>query len=462
MRSPTHTSRRRWLSGSGHPLHPRARRRGGPARQRGQRRERLQEAPDRGHRRPASRSTYSAFEAIATANDGNRASGTAGYAASRDYVVGKLRAAGYKPDVQSFDFPFFKENAPSTLRQLSPDATTYDNADDFTTMTYSGIGHRPPVRSSRSTPPSRPSGHLHQRLRGRRLRRLPGGRVALLQRGTCTFGDQGPATPPTAGAAAAIVFNRGTEGNTETIAGTLGTPAEIPALGASFALGQDLATRGRHQVAARPRTPSRRPATTYNVLAETRRGDPDNVVMAGAHLDSVLEGAGINDNGTGSASILEVAEQIAAKNDQAAQQGPLRLVGRRGARPARLDALRRPTSRRTTPRRSRTSRLYLNFDMVGLAELRALRLRRRQLDVRPEDDGAAVGPAGSGAIEEEFADHFASLGLASEETPFSGRSDYGPFIADDIPSGGLFTGAEGVKTAEQAAMYGGTAGVAYD
>ena len=81
-----------------------------------------------------------AFDAIATANDDTRASGTPGYAASRDYVVGKLRAAGYKPVVQSFDFPFFKENAPSTLRQVSPDATTYDNPDDFSTMTYSASG----------------------------------------------------------------------------------------------------------------------------------------------------------------------------------------------------------------------------------------------------------------------------------------------------------------------------------
>jgi Zn-dependent M28 family amino/carboxypeptidase len=60
--------------------------------------------------------------------------------------------------------------------------------------------------------------------------------------------------------------------------------------------------------------------------------------------------------------------------------------------------------------------------------------------------------------------HFASKGLASAETAFSGRSDYGSFIAAgvDIPSGGLFTGAEGIKTAAEAAIYGGTAGVAYD
>ena len=61
-----------------------------------------------------------------------------------------------------------------------------------------------------------------------------------------------------------------------------------------------------------------------------------------------------------------------------------------------------------------------------------------------------------------FNDYFAGQGLATEPTAFDGRSDYGPFIAVGIPAGGLFSGAEGIKTAEQAAVYGGTAGAAYD
>ena len=74
----------------------------------------------------------------------------------------------------------------------------------------------------------------------------------------------------------------------------------------------------------------------------------------------------------------------------------------------------------------------------------------------------SAGPPGSGQIENVFTQYFASQGLASEPTEFSGRSDYGPFIAVGIPAGGLFSGAEGVKTAAQAAEYGGTAGMAYD
>ena len=77
-------------------------------------------------------------------------------------------------------------------------------------------------------------------------------------------------------------------------------------------------------------------------------------------------------------------------------------------------------------------------------------------------DTATAGPPGSAQIEGVFNKYFAGQGLASDPTAFDGRSDYGPFIAVGIPAGGLFTGAEGVKTAEQAAKYGGTAGVAFD
>jgi Zn-dependent M28 family amino/carboxypeptidase len=76
--------------------------------------------------------------------------------------------------------------------------------------------------------------------------------------------------------------------------------------------------------------------------------------------------------------------------------------------------------------------------------------------------GGAVGPPGSSAIEQIFIDYFTSQGLATDPTPFNGRSDYGPFIAAGIPAGGLFTGAEGAKTVQQAAIYGGTAGEQYD
>jgi Zn-dependent M28 family amino/carboxypeptidase len=76
--------------------------------------------------------------------------------------------------------------------------------------------------------------------------------------------------------------------------------------------------------------------------------------------------------------------------------------------------------------------------------------------------GAGPGPAGSAQIETVFKSFFASRGIPFKGTDFSGRSDYGPFIAVSIPSGGLFTGAEGIKTPEEATTWGGTAGQQYD
>lgn len=61
-----------------------------------------------------------------------------------------------------------------------------------------------------------------------------------------------------------------------------------------------------------------------------------------------------------------------------------------------------------------------------------------------------------------FEAFYAGRGIPFKGTDFSGRSDYGPFIVNGVPSGGLFTGAEGIKTAEEAAIWGGTAGQAYD
>jgi len=100
--------------------------------------------------------------------------------------------------------------------------------------------------------------------------------------------------------------------------------------------------------------------------------------------------------------------------------------------------------------------VYLNFDMIGSPNF---------VRFVYDGDGSSFGvkgPSGSGHVERTFVDFFGSLGLASEPTQFDGRSDYDAFINAGIPAGGLFTGAEGVKTAEQAAIYGGTAGIAYD
>jgi len=194
----------------------------------------------------------------------------------------------------------------------------------------------------------------------------------------------------------------------------------------------------------------------YNVLAELPGKNADNVVMAGAHLDSVNAGPGINDNGSGSAALLEVAESLGKVKPQntmrlawwAAEESS--LVGStyyvNHLSPAELDKI----------------ALYLNFDMVASPNY-GLFVYDGDNSAFPVGPGAAAGPPGSDVIESMFYGFFEKYTSdAAEPTAFSGRSDYGPFIAKGIPAGGLFTGAEQPKMAAQALKWGGTAGIAYD
>jgi Zn-dependent M28 family amino/carboxypeptidase len=174
--------------------------------------------------------------------------------------------------------------------------------------------------------------------------------------------------------------------------------------------------------------------------------------MVGAHLDSVNAGPGINDNGSGSAALLEVAEQMAKVK-------PVNKVRFAwwGAEESGLVGSTYYVNNLSQEDRNKIT-LYLNFDMVGSPN--------HVFFIYDGDDsdavGAGAGPAGSAEIEKTFEAFFNLRGVPFKGTDFSGRSDYGPFIAAGIPSGGLFTGAEGVKTAAEAALWGGTAGQAYD
>jgi len=193
-------------------------------------------------------------------------------------------------------------------------------------------------------------------------------------------------------------------------------------------------------------------ARTSNVFAETPGGDPDKVVVVGAHLDSVVEGPGINDNGSGSAALIEIARQMARLDINPRQKVRFAFWG---AEEAGLLGSEHYVANLSD---AELTSIYanLNFDMLGSPNY------VRFVYDGDGSDTPVEGPAGSAEIEQIFTKYFAGQGLASEPTEFSGRSDYGPFIAVGIPAGGLFSGAEGIKTPEQAAVYGGTAGEQYD
>ncbi|WP_422772608.1 M28 family metallopeptidase [Plantactinospora sp. WMMC1484] len=383
------------------------------------------------------------LQKIADRNNGNRASGAPGYDRSVDYAEKVFRKAGYRVTRQAFDFQTFLINTPSELERVSAPAGDLPHR----IMSYSGS-------ADVTAPASVPAGDF-QGCNPGDFGPANVGTIVVISRGTCPFGQKA-STAAAAGAAAVVIYNNipgdlsGTLGNAYTL--------DFAAVGVSQALGQELAGQVADGLTLRVFTDTYRgQATTENIFAESRWGDPRNVVMAGAHLDSVPEGPGINDNGSGSAALLEIAEQMRwfpTKNKV--------RFALWGAEEANLVGSTYYIANLPEAERDRIA-LYLNFDMVGSPNYVRF-VYDGDNSAFPPGTGSAAGPPGSGAIEKLFHDYFRSQRLASAETPFSGRSDYGPFIAEgvDIPSGGLFTGAELVKTAEEARVYGGTAGVAYD
>jgi Zn-dependent M28 family amino/carboxypeptidase len=282
---------------------------------------------------------------------------------------------------------------------------------------------------------------------------MPAGSIALIQRRNCTFVEK-QENAEQAGAAAVIVFNDGFPGRTEAV-WTDASGQAIPVLDAAHRVGIALANgvesgptgKTAHvSIDWRPGT-----YTTSNVIAESAGGDRDNVITVGAHLDSVGTGPGINDNGSGSSAILEIAEEMPGFGPRNA----MRFIWF-GAEESGLLGSEHYVATLPDAERERIAAM-LNFDMIG-----STNFVRFVYDGDNSSGEGAVGPEGSDDIEAMFLDYFASQGLPTEPTAFDGRSDYGPFIAAGIPAGGLFTGAEGIKTAEQAAIYGGTAGEQYD
>ncbi len=392
------------------------------------------------------REHQAALQAVADANGGNRLAGTKGYDDSAQYVFDKLTAAGYSPTYQEFQFQLVSDRTPAELGQVAPSSASYTNGVDFATMSYSGSGN---VTAQVSTPSGSALGCNASDWGG-----FPAGHVALALRGACTFRVKAT-NAAAAGAAAVLIYNNAAG----LINGTLSQPMfDRPVLGLTQALGQQLVALVPGGLTMRVKTDTiAEIRTTRNVIAETPAGDPNRVIVVGAHLDSVSRGPGINDNGSGSAAILEVAEQFATEMRET--KNKLRFMWF-GAEEHGLLGSRYYVGQLSQAERDQIE-LNLNFDMIGSPNFVRF-VYDGNNSAFPVGPGAAAGPPGSGAIEEVFHAYFASQGLPSAETPFSGRSDYGPFIEVGIPAGGLFTGAEGRKTAEQASIYGGRAEAPYD
>jgi hypothetical protein len=264
-----------------------------------------------------------AFQAIADANPGldghpSRNSGEQGYWESVQYVKNKMEAAGYNVTIQPYTFTYTSFVGTPTWHQSAPTSRDFTLVTDWNPGTSNGTADAdiqpaggiiiPPTPASSST-----SGCTAADFSG-----FTAGHIALVQRGGCNFGVK-VLNAQAAGATGVVIFNEGNPGRTGTLSGSLldannnpFVPA-IPVAFTSFDIGNTLNNQYKAGTTPHMRLdihvvidPNR---LDWNVIAESKGGDKNHVVVVDAHLDAIF-GAGMLDNASGSATILDVAEKM--------------------------------------------------------------------------------------------------------------------------------------------------------
>ena len=229
-------------------------------------------------------------------------------------MADELRRAGYDVTLDPVSLPLFAQDDPGVLEIVAPGAPAFGGPRDFKAMLLSPSGEvTAPVFALDFDRDAQPGDRNGTGCEAASWTGVPAGVIVLVQPGPCrmrTIVDHAQA----AGAAALIVAYP-EWGPDQVRRPTLIFPdgLDIPVIGATRDVGlalADAAAAGDDAhllVATTVRT-----RQSVSVIGETPDGDPDHVVMLGAHLDSVIDGPGINDNGSGAATILEIARRLAA------------------------------------------------------------------------------------------------------------------------------------------------------
>ena len=272
------------------------------------------------------------------------------------------------------------------------------------------------------------------------------GGIAVIERGVCSFGDKSAAAGK-AGAIAAVVYNS----ENGFLSGTLGEPSKYHV--ATFGLSRQDALPFVKELEAGKTIKSSAyidsivsKAPTTNIIAQTKGGDQDNCVMLGGHSDSVAEGPGINDDGTGSLTLLEIATHLVNYE----VNNCVRFAWWAGEEEGLLGSDYYVSQ--LSEEENLKIRLFMDYDMLASPNFA----------YQVYDARNAVNPTGSEELRDLYTKYYEAHSQNYTYIPFDGRSDYDAFIKHGIPGGGIATGAEGVKTKEEAAKFGGTPGQWYD
>ena len=382
-----------------------------------------------------------ALDAIAREHDGIRTVGTPGYEASVEYIVGELQAIGFEVSTPRFEVATFAEQPGGTITVMDG-GPTYEAGDETHAMIYSADGDVTAQVETVGFPDS-PGGQREMGCYENDWREFTAGRIALTPPGPCLRRNTVEHAQQ-AGAVALVVANYGWEQG-EALRPTLLSPdgIDIPVISAIGEVGAGLQEAAEEGTEVHIQVDTDIGGTLVsNVIAQHGSGGP--VVMLGAHLDSVLDGPGINDNGSGVAAVLEIAHLLA----DAGHPGTIRvgfwageefgLLGSRdyvtGLSPTDLDAM----------------AAYINLDMLG--SVNAVPMVYQNSDA----------PNGSHEITEFLLAWLQADGIAAEPENLSSGSDHHFFAQAGVPIGGIFSGASEVKSQDQAATNGGQADEAMD
>ncbi|VEG51447.1 aminopeptidase Y [Mycolicibacterium aurum] len=384
------------------------------------------------------------LQEIADANDGNRADGSPGYQASVDYVAQMLRDRGF--DVQTPEF-----------ERLS------GSEGGRPALTVAGRTFRVDQASMLLTTPR--GGLRAVTLRPRRAAGCTAAdygdvsvaeAIAVVDDSGCSIVDK-HRVAVAEGAVGMLVVTQASPSRPVGTAPTLFSSGYYNHLTVPVGVidpSADAALRRTEQPVTLVLDNEPVMTTSRNIIAQTKTGDDSNVVMVGAHLDSVRSGPGINDNGSGVAAVLETALQLGGEPQTT---NAVRFAFW-GAEEVSMDGS--TTYLRSLDKDQLDSiAMYLNFDMLGSPNPGYF---TDDGDQSTQTGEVVPAPDGSAGIERLLAGHLNTAGVRPADIPLQRTTDYGPFLALGIPVGGLTTGSSQRKSEVQARLWGGKADVAFD
>jgi Zn-dependent M28 family amino/carboxypeptidase len=380
------------------------------------------------------------LQEIADANRGNRGEGTPGFDATVDYVVKVLKDKGFDVSTPEFDRLERTEGGNPTL--------TVSGRDYHVDQASLLVGTQPGGLNAITLRPQKSPGCAAADYGTVSVK----GAIAVVDDAACSVADKQNAAAAEGAVGLLVVSAAGSAAP----AG-LFTPGYYQQLTIPVAVidaGADAALR-RTNAPVRLVLDSKPVMTkTRNVVAQTKTGDAKNVVLAGTHLESKPRSPGINDNGSGVAALLETASAMGAQPQIAnavrfvlwgsEAEGSTKYV--RGLGRDELDDI----------------AVYLSADMLGSPNAGYFTYDGDQSGTPNPEIPPQTVPAGSAGVERTLAGYLNLGGVRPADMPLSRTADYGPFLAAGVPVGGLTTGSSQRKTAVQARLWGGQAGVAFD